>query len=360
MRFLKTDEDLFRESTMSFGDHLEELRACLFRAIFGLAIGFVIGLLIGDRVVRFIQTPVESALDTYFQNQALNTLKETAQNKGGDSPTEGADKFMSQEGYLADTVFVDIDTMLADLRQLRPEEFKTTVKPSEKSADGKANPEIDAPDPKKLARLILWRRKADDPRVKLRGLSVMEAFSIYLRASMLVGVILSSPWIFWQIWSFVASGLYSHERHYVRIYLPASLGLFLAGAALAFFFVFPPVLQFLFGFNAWLGIEPDTRVSEWMNFVLMMPLAFGITFQMPLVMLFLQRIGIFTVEAYLSQWRVAILVIAIVAAVFTPSPDPWSMMLMGAPLVALYFGGILLCKHMPAPNRSEFADRDED
>ena len=132
----------------------------------------------------------------------------------------------------------------------------------------------------------------------------------------------------------------------MHIFLPFSMGLFLAGAALAFFVVFRFVLAFLFSFYDWMGIDPDPRISDWLTFVLILPLGFGISFQLPLVMLFLERIGIFTVATYLSSWRISVLVICFIAMVLTPS-DPYSMMLMAVPLVLLYFFGILLCKWMP-------------
>ena len=81
----------------------------------------------------------------------------------------------------------------------------------------------------KLIRLFLWHRSEDDPRVRIKSLNAQEPFSVYIKASLLVGVLLASPWIFYQIWHFVAAGLYPHERRYVHMYLPFSLGLFLAG-----------------------------------------------------------------------------------------------------------------------------------
>ena len=96
-----------------------------------------------------------------------------------------------------------------------------------------------------------------------------------------------------------------------------------------------------------MGIDPDLRISEWLGFVLMLPLGFGISFQLPLVMLFLERVGVFTIGGYLSSWRIAILSIFILAMILTPSGDPYSMCLMAGPLVLLYFGGVLLCRFMP-------------
>jgi sec-independent protein translocase protein TatC len=106
------------------------------------------------------------------------------------------------------------------------------------------------------------------------------------------------------------------------------------------------VLAFLFTFFAWMGIDPDPRITDWLTFVLILPLGFGISFQLPLVMLFLERIGVFTVASYMSHWRISILVIFVLAMILTPS-DPYSMLLMAVPLTALYFGGVAMCQLMP-------------
>ncbi len=169
---------------------------------------------------------------------------------------------------------------------------------------------------------------------------------IWVKAALITGAIIASPWIFWQVWAFVAAGLYPHEKSYVYFFLPVSLGLFFAGAALAFFYVFEPVLDFLFGFNRMMSIDPNPRISEWMSFVLMLPLGFGISFQLPLVMLILERIGVLSVATYLDKWRIAVLVIFVISMLLTPA-DPISMLLMACPLTLLYFGGILFCKYLP-------------
>ena len=97
------------------------------------------------------------------------------------------------------------------------------------------------------------------------------------------------------------------------------------------------------------------QISDWVNFVLILPLGFGISFQLPLVMLFLERIHVFSVEVYLEKWRVAVLVICVLSMFLTPA-DPGSMLLMAIPLVILYFGGIGMCKHMPKDAKEEEAN----
>jgi len=118
----------------------------------------------------------------------------------------------------------------------------------------------------------------------------------------------------------------------------------LLGAVLAFTFVFPPVLEFFLKMSKSLGQETRPRIAEWFNFVLLLPLCFGISFQLPLVMLFLERIHIFSLEVYFSKWKIAVLVMAFLSMVLSPGGDPISMMMMLVPLIGLYFLGIGLCK----------------
>ena len=120
--------------------------------------------------------------------------------------------------------------------------------------------------------------------------------------------------------------------------------------------MFSRVLDFLFLFNHATNIDPDPRISEWLSFVLILPVGFGAGFQLPLVMFFLERIGIVSVETYLKQWKLSVLAIVVVAAILTP-PDPYSMTFLAAPLVLLFFGGIALCKLVPK-KKSEFQSLD--
>jgi sec-independent protein translocase protein TatC len=337
------EDDLFRESTMTFGQHLGELRTCLFKSLYGLAIGFVIGLIIGDRVVAFIQQPLSNALYRYYQNETFDRVQNelAKRKKAGEAlpwTTEEVEDLVLEKHLLAEEIYLDPNEIVQQLKQIDPDRFRDfqLPKPSPEAKRSGDN----------LVRLFFWHRGQDDPRVKIKSFNAQEAFSVYVKASLMVGILLASPWIFYQIWHFVAAGLYPHERHYVHMYLPFSIGLFLLGAALAFFVVFQPVLNFLLGFNRSLGIDPDPRINEWLGFVLMLPVGFGVGFQLPLVMLFLERIGVFTVGNYLSYWRVAILVIFVLAAILAP-PDPYSMLLMAFPLTFLYFGGVLLCKFLP-------------
>ncbi|MBN2024570.1 MAG: twin-arginine translocase subunit TatC [Pirellulales bacterium] len=376
MRQRPSDEDLFAGSTMTFGEHLEELRGCLFKSVLALVAGCVLGLFIGGSVVDFIQSPLENALTSYYENQATeDTRKALAAMEASGEPLPASPEriasMVAEEHLLPTEALVDPRMVLSELQRVYPERFGEIELPpagsppaagpvapdgadaaangvaSNGGSTGQADEDVEPLYTRQgLIRIFLWHPTEEDSRIRAKGLSVHEAFSIYVKASLLVGTLLASPYIFYQIWSFVAAGLYPHEKKYVHVFLPFSLGLFLLGAATAFFFVFEPVLAFLFSFNRGLGIDLDPRISEWLGFVLVLPIGFGISFQLPLVMLFLERIGIFSVEAYRSKLRIAILVIFIISMFLTPA-DPYSMLLMAVPLTFLYFGGILLCKLMP-------------
>ena len=192
-------------------------------------------------------------------------------------------------------------------------------------------------------------RTTTDRMNKPITLNVQEAFMTYLKVALIGGIVLTSPWIFYQIWQFVAAGLYPNEQRYVYVFLPFSLVLFLSGITFCFYLVFPFVLSFLLGFNDWLGVTPQIRLSEWISFAVLMPLLFGVSFQLPLVMLFLERLSIFDAKIYREKRRIAILVIAIASMMLTPA-DPASMILMMIPLVLLYELGIWLCQYIAQRN----------
>ncbi len=327
------EKDLFEDTKMSFGEHLEELRVALFRAVVGLFLGFLIGLAIADRVVKFIELPLRSALETFY----LETdLIEFEKKYGRPMPEEIAD-FMTNNRLISEGIFVEASEF-ERLAHVGETPATDGVEAKDIRAD---SAELPMPS-RRMIKTRIWRNL----KTRITALSAQEAFMIWLKAAFISGLLIASPYIFWQIWIFVAAGLYPHERRYVKFFLPFSLALFWGGAAMAFFLVFDFVLRFLFSFNRSMEINPDPRISEWIGFVMFLPLGFGIAFQLPLVMLFLNRIGIFTVEVYLKKWRIAILVIFVLSMLLTPA-DPISMLLLAAPMTGLYFLGVALCQWLP-------------
>jgi sec-independent protein translocase protein TatC len=335
-------EDLFESTKMTFGEHLEELRRSLFKALAALLIGTLIGLLFAQDLVDYVQTPLRQALSEYYQDLAEKEyLKEleTQRDLGADVPDdlEAAARRYADQGLVPKRYRLDWRELMGELERVAPDllDFDTI-----------ATPPTTLPDADDLIPITLYQSIEDDARISTIALSMQEPFIIFMKAALLLGVVLSSPFIFYFIWSFVAAGLFPHERRYVHVFLPFSIGLFLVGALLAFFVVFQFVLSFLLSFYIWMGIAPYPRITDWLNLVLVLPLGFGIGFQLPLVMLFLERIGIFTVTIYQEKWRISVLIISILSMLLTPA-DYQSMLFMFVSLTLLYFGGILLCKFLP-------------
>ncbi|MEZ6137799.1 MAG: twin-arginine translocase subunit TatC [Pirellulaceae bacterium] len=334
-------DDLFEKSSMTFGEHLEELRKCLGKAFLWLVAGTCIGLFFAESIVQFIETPLKAAIYDFYVERAKSEFEEA----NGEVPSKELAGWMSDNGMMPERVFFDPAAMLNLQKELSQQEIDDLAA-GDQTDD---NPTDDNPwkgvDIDKLLRLkpiLIWRPIPN----KLVALTATEPFMMFLKAGLVAGVVISSPGIFWHIWQFFAAGLYPHERRYVYWYLPLSLVLFFAGVCLAFFVVFRLVLGFLMTYTTGLDVEFTPRLNDYMSFALFLPLGFGIAFQLPIVMLGLHRFGVVTAETYIAQWRIAVLAIAFLSMILTPA-EIYSMVGLFVPLTGLYFFGIFLCKYMP-------------
>lgn len=172
------------------------------------------------------------------------------------------------------------------------------------------------------------------PNSKLIFTALPEAFFVYLQVGFVAAIFLASPYIFYQIWSFIAPGLYEEEKKFAVPMALCSAFFFILGAAFCFLVVFPFSFSFFVGF-ATEDIVPMPSLSEYLSFALKMLIAFGLIFEMPLFTFFLARMGLVTAAMMRKVRRYAILVIFIVAAILTP-PDVMSQMLMAIPMLLLY------------------------
>jgi sec-independent protein translocase protein TatC len=167
----------------------------------------------------------------------------------------------------------------------------------------------------------------------------MDPLNLDLQVSLVAGAILASPFVLYQVWMFIAPGLYQKERRFVIPFMLATVGLFLTGAAFGYFYVLPGALQILivgFGHN----FTPMVTIEEYTGFFLSIILGLGISFEMPIVIFFLALFGIVSPQFLWKNIRYAILAVFIVAAVICPSPDPWTMCIYAVPMLVLYLVGI--------------------
>jgi len=168
------------------------------------------------------------------------------------------------------------------------------------------------------------------------GTGVTEAFFTKLKVSFIAALFVASPVIFFQAWRFVAPGLYDSEKRLATPFAVAGSAFFVLGASFCYWVVLPVGFQFFLAEYVSIAVAPQIRITEYLSFTSRMLLAFGITFELPVVTFFLARLGIVTHRTLLGAGRYAIVVIFIVAAVLTPGPDVASQLLMAAPLLVLY------------------------
>lgn len=165
--------------------------------------------------------------------------------------------------------------------------------------------------------------------------SYQEGFFFYLKIALAAGILLASPVLFWQIWRFVAPGLYQHEKRVILPFTVLSVGCFLGGAAFGYYVVFPPAFRFLVGYSNDF-LTPLPAVKEYFSLALRLLIAFGLVFELPVFMVLLSRLGVVDAPFLRRHRRYAFLFAFVIAAILTPTPDVINQCLMAIPLVVLY------------------------
>ncbi len=164
-----------------------------------------------------------------------------------------------------------------------------------------------------------------------------------MKLGFILGAFIASPWVGYQVWAFVGSGLYKHEKKWALVFAPLSFLLFAGGCTFGYFILIPYGLYGMASMMSMDVVSPQYVLSDYLDLVMTLTLATGAIFQLPLIMTFTNAIGLTTAKWWLMQTRYAVIVIFVVAALLTPSPDIYSQLLMAVPLVVLYFLGILFC-----------------
>lgn len=185
-------------------------------------------------------------------------------------------------------------------------------------------------------------RAALPPDTPLVFLNAPDVFFTYLKIALVLSLFATAPITFYQFWVFVAPGLYRHERQAFSSYFLGSLGLLLAGGAFAFYVVFPLIFQFFLSFSTD-TIQAMPAVKEYLSLVLKLLFAFGMSFQIPIVIMLLVRLNIVDAESLAEKRRYVIVWAFIFAAILTP-PDVISQVLLGVPMLLLYEVGLWLAK----------------
>ena len=370
-------DDIFDHTRMSFGDHIEILRKHLIRAVVGLLVcligGFILDSIgkaakiewlgLGRPMLGVIVKPAEEQIRAFYFRRI--SLAENRLSKTQSDPKVVAEVREKLKDYDGDISRLSNEerVILRGAPESMPvwidvKAFQDTfgIKPLDPSVtEVEANLKVF---PTTLNYLSNRGETFLENRTYMKTQSATEAFMVYFKVSLLCSVVLASPWIFYQLWSFISVGLYPHEKKHINVYLPFSVVLFLTGVLVCQYLVLPGALKALIGFNEWVELDPDLRLNEWLGFALMLPLVFGISFQTPLLMFFMNRIGLFSSAVYWAKWRYAVFVLSAFSAIITPTPDAVTMMYLFVPMFGLYLLGAAICTVFPPPVREEGEERE--
>ena len=317
---------------MTFLEHLDELRKRLVNVVVIVIVSFIFCWFVSDEIYDFLSIPIREALTEAEQNKlpvtglsgdenilALSDLKEGDRGRYVVARTMKVGTGVLHPGTTV-SVIAAVDTA-GTLALLTDEQLiaGTSVIPA-----GIRLP-VD---------LASTTADTSDPLKRLIVTTATEPFTLYVTVSLYAAIALAIPLILLQVWGFISPALYKHERAYVTPFVLLSSISFLAGAAFAYYILFPPAVRYLL----WLGEDFQLllRASDYFDLITLIMLAMGIIFQMPAVTYVLARIGIVSAEFLIKSWKIAIVIILIVAAVVSPTGDIPNLMLFALPMMALY------------------------
>src|SRR5581483_10615484 len=175
----------------------------------------------------------------------------------------------------------------------------------------------------------------------LAQITPMEQFNvIYLKLPLLVSLFIASPWVLYQVWAFISPGLYRREKRWAAPFILCTAGLFITGGCFAYFVAFRYGLEFLLGIGRDVNVTPVVSINEYFDLFVNVTLGVGLVFEMPVIIFFLTLLRLASPRFLLRHSRYAILAITVIAAIVTPTPDIFNMMIFATPMVALYFVGL--------------------
>jgi len=189
-------------------------------------------------------------------------------------------------------------------------------------------------------------------------LTPTEYFWTYMKVAMITGVYIAMPIVLWNVWAFVAPGLHKHERRYAVPFVVVGSLLFMLGGAFALLVVIPFAVQFLLNFGIEKGAEPMISIAAYIDFITKFTLAFGVVFELPVVITLLSMLGIVTPQFLSKNRKYAILINFIIAAILTPTPDVVNQTLMAGPLCILYELGIISARIFGRKKAAPAASKD--
>ncbi|MBC7796683.1 MAG: twin-arginine translocase subunit TatC [Pyrinomonadaceae bacterium] len=316
---------------MSFLEHLDEFRRRLVRSILFVGLAFCLCWYFSGTIFNFLARPTQEALAEVHRRDSPDGLT-------------GDEKIIPlatlQEGDVGRYVF-DVATKFGTNTVPAGATVASRIMP-----DANGNLQLFTDEPLFSGNAVIPKGVrlpldlAAQPRTnfsadeRMTVTTATESFTLYVTVSLYAAIGLSVPFLLWQIWGFIAPGLYPHERSYVTPFIGLSSISFVIGAAFAYYVLFPPAIKYLLGLGQ--DFRLMLRASDYFDFITLIMLAMGVVFQLPAVTYVFSRLGFVTAGMMIKVWRSAIVVILVVAAIVSPTADIPNMMLFAAPIFVLY------------------------
>ena len=338
MHELENSELEPRGGHMSFLEHLDELRKRLVNSVVIVIVAFIFCWFVSDRIYSFLEVPIRQALSEAERVELpingrtgnekilpLSTLKEGDHGRFVfDRATKLGASVVQPGTSVEANVLKDADGLVGLFTNEPIYTINAVIPP------GVRLPVDLAPDAKQEA--------AAEERLIVT--TAPEAFTLYVTVSLYAAIAISIPLLLLQVWGFISPALYKHERAYVTPFVLLSSISFVVGAAFAYYILFPPAVKYLLSLGE--NFRLLLRATDYFDFITLIMLAMGLIFQMPAITYVLARIGIISAGMLVRSWKVAIIVILIVAAVVSPTGDIPNMMLFAAPMMVLYVVSVFI------------------
>ncbi len=332
------NKDVELGGQMSFLAHLDEFRRRLVNSVIVLVIAFVLCWFVSDKIYDFLSVPIRQAISEAERQEV------PVKGLTGDEQVLTLDTL--EEGATGKYVFDQTTKLGISVISPGTSVQSVVAKDSEGNFGLYTDEQIIVSNsiiPKGIRLPVDFAIPAGSKTTaeeKMIVTTAVEAFTLYVTVSLYAAIALSIPFLLLQIWGFISPALYKHERAYVTPFIGLSTISFVIGAAFAYYILFPPAVRYLLGLGE--DFRLLLRASDYFDLITLIMLAMGIIFQMPAITYVLARIGIVSAEFLISSWRVAIVVILIVAAFVSPTGDIPNLMLFALPMMVLYIISIFI------------------
>ncbi len=325
-----------------FLEHLEDLRIVITRVVVTLMVSMVVCFAFQDDLMKIIRKPVDEVWLVHAEGLLPKEITPKTWEHG--KKVERAAIALEPElaGYFLEQFDGETRQVVEMVRLLRA----VAVLPEKSRADFLSRAKADTP---LAATVMTMLEKGASPDIDSRGnlqmmstLNPTEGFMLSMKLAFFAGIIVSFPLLLMFILQFVLPGLHHHEKRVLWPALAIGFGLFLFGVAFSYFFVLPRALTFFHDWSLKMGVSNDWRIGYYITFATQFTLLFGLSFELPVVVMVFVKIGLLSYETMSRTRSYAILAIVIVAAIITPTPDALTLCLMAAPMILLYEGCIWL------------------